>query len=925
MKKRLFSVLLIMAMASGMMTCTLFAKEEIKKENIPSVFSDMPNDWSTTALENAVKNGLLSGCGGQIMPKENMTRAQMAAVINRSFGTTEKVSLDSYTDVAANAWYYADMAKAVQMKTLVGSDNKLNPDSNITREEAFAVVVRAFKLPDAAESVLDKFSDKALVSPWAKGATASIVMAGYIGGSNGKLNPKQNMTRAEFAQLMDNLLKRYYKKSGTYITDVDGNVMINVPGVTLKGMTITGDLIIGDGVGDGDVILDSVVVKGRTVIRGGGVNSIKIIGDSDMQSMVITKIDVKIRVYVDGVLQIGEIIVDGSDDVIVEGGDVGNIMVVASDVTVTVTDAKIASITVEGDNCKIIVSGDSTVQLVTINGDNAEIIVCEGTTIENIIVNGNGADISGAGRVGEVEANADNITVSTRGTKVTAAEGTTGIKAGTVTVGAGNTVTIPGRKSSKKSIKKINSSKLSPVTTSTINDTITEDEFYELPDNVSVTMRDDTTKELAVTWEPATVDTSVAGNYTFVGTLMDYPTFKGVSLTLTVIRKAYNEKAITAYSFDGLTPAVVGTIDEEKKTVTLTVPNGTEITALVATFTNSVASTVTVGEDDQTSGITKNDFTDEVVYTVTAEDGSTATYTVTVSVEAEYFTFDSETGTITGYDIAGGKDVVIPTIINCTTVTGIGDSAFKDCQLTSVIIPDCVKSIGEYVFSGCSELTQIIVDGSNENYSSIDGVLFNKEKTIFLQYPIGKTGSYIIPNSVVSIGEYAFSGCSELTSVTIPDSVSIGNDCFRYCENLISVTIGSDVSFNEEPINYSSSFKQAYAARGAGTYTLSGSTWTKTLSSAKAITTFSFEAIIPAVVGTIDEENKTITLTVPNGTDVTALVATFTNLVASTVSVGEDVQTSGITKNDFTDEVVYTVTAEDGSTATYTVTVSVEA
>ena len=171
----------------------------------------MPNNWSTKALENAVKNGLLKGDNGKILPNANLTRAQMATIVNRAFGTTEKASLSSYTDVAANSWYYDDMAKAVQMKTFVGSGDKLNPDSNITREEAFVVLTRAIKLSGANQSTLDKFPDKALVSRWAKDAAASLISAGYISGSNGQLNPKQDITRAEFAQIMDNILMVCHK------------------------------------------------------------------------------------------------------------------------------------------------------------------------------------------------------------------------------------------------------------------------------------------------------------------------------------------------------------------------------------------------------------------------------------------------------------------------------------------------------------------------------------------------------------------------------------------------------------------------------------------------------------------------------------------------------------------------------------------
>jgi hypothetical protein len=220
MRKVTLAIILSLAMIASMVPTVALA----------SGFTDMPKDWSKTALENAVNNGLLKGDNGKIMPKDNLTRAQMAAIVSRAFGTTEKVSLSSYTDVAANAWYYDDMAKAVQMETFVGSGDKLNPAANITREEAFAVLARAFKLSGAPESALDKFSDKALVSQWAKDGTASLVSHGYIAGANGQLNPKQYITRAEFAQIMDNLLKNYIKTAGTYTMDYTGNVMINVPG-----------------------------------------------------------------------------------------------------------------------------------------------------------------------------------------------------------------------------------------------------------------------------------------------------------------------------------------------------------------------------------------------------------------------------------------------------------------------------------------------------------------------------------------------------------------------------------------------------------------------------------------------------------------------------------------------------------------------
>jgi hypothetical protein len=85
-------------------------------------------------------------------------------------------------------------------------------------------------------------------------------------------------------------------------------------------------------------------------------------------------------------------------------------------------------------------------------------------------------------------------------------------------------------------------------------------------------------------------------------------------------------------------------------------------------------------------------------------------------------------------------------------------------------------------------LTRIDVDESNPNYSSSDGVLYNKAMTTLIQYSAGKSGGFIIPNSVTSIGRGAFTNCAVLTSVTIPNSVtSIESAAFTYCSGLIAV------------------------------------------------------------------------------------------------------------------------------------------
>jgi hypothetical protein len=135
--------------------------------------------------------------------------------------------------------------------------------------------------------------------------------------------------------------------------------------------------------------------------------------------------------------------------------------------------------------------------------------------------------------------------------------------------------------------------------------------------------------------------------------------------------------------------------------------------------------------------------------------------------------------------------IVIP-----NSVTVISDRAFYRCRyLTSITIPESVTYIGDRAFYRCGNLASIEVAQDNPSYSSEEGVLFNKDKTTLIQCPDVKTGEYAIPNSVTSIGDYAFASCYELTSVSIPNSVtSIGDKAFYGCSGFTSIVIPHSVT-----------------------------------------------------------------------------------------------------------------------------------
>lgn len=355
-KKRTLAMLLAGAM---LLPANAFAAS-------PEDFTDFPTDWSAAGLRSAVQNGLLNGSNGQINSSGLLIRAQMAAIVNRAFAARKTADLSVYSDANTSAWYYNDLELAVAMRTFQGANGKLNPETPITREEAFVVLARAFALESGDTSVLNNYTDGASVSAWAQSSVAALIENGYVNGANGKLNPKTSITRAEFAKVISEMASTYADADDSLSATVDGSVIVRENSVSLSGKTINGDLIIADGVSRID--LTGVTVTGRIVLRGG--ESGVTFKDTKAGKGIIANADIAVSGSVDNITvaqgsaitvnsgaSVGSINVNAEGAKITGAGKVGTVKANANNVTVTTTGTKVTA----ADSVSGVKAGDKAV------------------------------------------------------------------------------------------------------------------------------------------------------------------------------------------------------------------------------------------------------------------------------------------------------------------------------------------------------------------------------------------------------------------------------------------------------------------------------------------------------------------------------------------------------------------------------------
>ncbi|WP_017814176.1 S-layer homology domain-containing protein [Paenibacillus shenyangensis] len=299
--------ILLLSTAILLPTAGLTGADPVSAQSVNT--TDIQHHWAKNVLIDWQNKGYISGFqDGSLQPDQSVTRSQLAALINKSFGFTSSVPIH-YRDVQPSDWYYNDIAIAKAQGYMEGyKDSTFHPEQQVTRQELAVILTSIKKLKSSGSA--SRMKDTANSPSWSKGSIGAVIDNGLMNGDEKGFRPKDTTTRAEAVTVLNRSLQStgaaatVYNTAGVYgpasgQQQISGNVQLNAAGSTLRNMVINGDLLLGQGIGEGDALLDHVTVKGTTTVNGGGSHSIHV-KDSNLATMVINKKDGDVRVETSG-------------------------------------------------------------------------------------------------------------------------------------------------------------------------------------------------------------------------------------------------------------------------------------------------------------------------------------------------------------------------------------------------------------------------------------------------------------------------------------------------------------------------------------------------------------------------------------------------------------------------------------------------
>lgn len=381
--------------------------------------SDIAGHWAESVITQWQNKGLIQGYeDGTFKPGNTITRAEFVTLMNNAKGFWSEGSIN-FSDVKNGSWFYSAVARAVSAGYVKGySDGSFKPGNTITRAEAAVMIANAARL-SANEAGAYRFTDVGSIPAWARGSVGAVVAAGYMTGyPDGSFYANASISRAEAVSSLNRMLggTAYQPTQPTTPTTdttktTSDDVVIEDKGTTLKNQTVDGNVTIAKSVGNGDVTLRNVTIKGDLIVKGGGSNTVTLedvdvrgkarllkegvhlhlVGDTDIRKLLI---DLAAHItqsssYKD---EIGEIILAGDGDL--------------SKTTRIDVPAKQLRIENQAD---LILGGDVEKLIVDEDAKGAEIEIKKGTTVNELNTDAK-IKLTGKGRIDLLDVSASGVT-----------------------------------------------------------------------------------------------------------------------------------------------------------------------------------------------------------------------------------------------------------------------------------------------------------------------------------------------------------------------------------------------------------------------------------------------------------------------------------------------------------------------------------
>ncbi|MHA6480864.1 S-layer homology domain-containing protein [Paenibacillus sp. strain BS8-2] len=316
--KRVILGVSILALALPSLTLSEFPMAAAASES--ALKSDLEGHWSEEVFSKWIEQGWINGyTDGTFKPDKPVKRAELAAMINRAFGLAEPSDTLPFTDINSTHWAYKDILIAFQAGYLKGANGKANADTVATRQEGAVMMANVLKLESVTSADLSQYKDGNSAAVWAQSALSQLSAKGiFKGDTNGNLRPGDVLTRAQAITVIDSALVKNQEKvvfdtAGEYgsleqTQVIKGDVVVTAAGVTLINMEIQGDLLLAEGIAEGDVYLKKVNVRGTMTVQGGGENSIHV-EDTVLVKVIVDKATGKVRIVATGSTDVKTVVV----------------------------------------------------------------------------------------------------------------------------------------------------------------------------------------------------------------------------------------------------------------------------------------------------------------------------------------------------------------------------------------------------------------------------------------------------------------------------------------------------------------------------------------------------------------------------------------------------------------------------------------